>query len=396
MHLPDRFKWLLILGCGALVAAAIVLLQPKPTPRPAPEPPLVRVPVVEAAAQTQALAVYSQGTLTPLREIDLVAEVAGRVQSVADNFVAGAFFEAGEALVQIDPANYQLATIRAKARVAEAEQLLATEKGRARQARREWRDLGNAEANALFLREPQLKAAEAGVAAAQADLRQAELDLAKTAIGAPFAGRIRDIHVNRGQYVAPGSKLARVFDSEVVEVRLPLTDGQIALLDLPLGYRAAPGEGTPVVVRGTVAGELREWRGRVSRTEASLDTQTRMYHAVAEIRKQDNPDKPLVVGLFVRAEIAGRAIENVVQIPRTALYKDRQVVLVDATNQVRVVRADVLKSNAQFAWVRLPLEAGDRVATGRQGYLKPGARVEPVVEDVPELPVPAAAAEGEA
>jgi multidrug efflux pump subunit AcrA (membrane-fusion protein) len=155
MQAQRNFLWVAILLVGLAVAAALYLLKPTPQPRPAPAAALAQVPVVTAQPRTQSLPVTSQGTLAPRREIDLVAEVAGRVTSVGDNFVAGDFFEAARPLIQLDPANYRLALIRAQARVADAEQLLATERGRARQAKREWRDLGNADANALFLREPQ-------------------------------------------------------------------------------------------------------------------------------------------------------------------------------------------------------------------------------------------------
>jgi RND family efflux transporter MFP subunit len=270
--------------------------------------------------------------------------------------------------------------------VADAEQLLATERGRARQAKREWRDLGNADANALFLREPQLAAAEATLASARADLEQAELDLAKTAISAPFAGRIRETYVNLGQYVGPGTRVARVFDSEVVEVRLPLTDAQVALLDLSLGYRAAPGQGPEVTLKGTVAGQVREWQGRITRTDASLDTRTRMYHAVAEVRQADNSEAPLVVGLFVRARISGKAIEGVIQLPRTALYKNDTLVAIGADHRVSFVQAQVLASNENNVWILADLPVGVHVATGRQGYLRPGVEVNPVLA-APELEV---------
>lgn len=378
MQLQRRYLWVVILLAGLVVAAALVLLKPRPQPKPEAPPVPPQVPVVTIAPETMALAVASEGTVAPLREIDLVAEVAGRVTQVADNFVAGDFFAASAPLVHIDDANYQLALVRARARVAEAVQLLATEKGRARQAQREWRDLGNPEANALFLREPQLAAAEAALASAEADLNQAQLDLAKTAIAAPFDGRVRETYVNLGQYVSPGTRVARVFDSQVVEVRLPLTDDQVALLDLHPGYRAAPNQGPHVVLTGQVAGQRVQWRGRIARTDASLDTRTRMYNAVAEVRQADNPDMPLVVGLFVRADISGKPIEQVIKVPRTALYKHDTLVHIDADNRAAFVTVEVLDSDDAYAWLRAPLSAGARIATARQGYLRPGVSVQAV------------------
>src|SRR5690606_19307376 len=142
------------------------------------------------------------------------------------------FFGAGEALLQLDPRDYETALDQAEAALADARNTLAQEQGQARQAKREWRDLGNEQANNLFLRKPQLAAAEARVGAAEAGVRQAQLNLERTAIRLPFAGRIVDINVNLGQYVSANTVVASVYDSAVMEVRLPLSTHEMQLLNL--------------------------------------------------------------------------------------------------------------------------------------------------------------------
>ena len=233
-RIPQALK---ILVVGLLVVALVVALRPTSEPLPAQEKLPAEVAVIAVDPRPQALSVRTQGTVAPRREIDLVAQVAGNIQAAAANFVDGGFFAGGEALVKIDDRDYQFALVRADARVKEAEQALATERGRARQAEREWRDLGNSEANALFLRKPQLAAAEAALASARAERDQARLDFARTSISVPFAGRVRETYVDLGQYVSPGTRIAKVYDTSVAEIRLPLTDRQAALVDLPLGFR---------------------------------------------------------------------------------------------------------------------------------------------------------------
>jgi len=151
------------LAVGLLLSFLIFTSKPKPEPRnlPVAQPPLVSALTV-APSQHQ-LPVMTQGTVAPRREIDVVAQVSGKVISVAEQFADGGFFEQGQTLVQIEDNDYRFALSRAKAKVAEAVQLLATEKGRARQAKREWRELGNREANDLFLRKPQLAAVQASL-----------------------------------------------------------------------------------------------------------------------------------------------------------------------------------------------------------------------------------------
>lgn len=362
------------LAAGGVVSAVLWWARPVPRPVLAPEARPLLVRVVAYDPQTLSLPVVSQGTLAPLREIDLVAQVGGEVRWVAKDFASGGAFEAGTQLIQIEQADYQIAETRAAAQVAESAQLLATEKGRVRQAQREWRDLGNEEANALFLRKPQLAASEAQLAASKAALEQARLDLARTQVAAPFSGRIRETYVNLGQYLTPGSRIARLFDSQVAQVRLPLTDDQVALLDLPLGPVA--GQGPAVTLTASVAGRQRQWQGRITRTEASLDEKTRLYHAVAEVAASENAGQPMIMGLFVNARIEGQAQTNAAALPRSALYQTNQIWYRDAQGQAQSVRAQVLASDANTVWVRTDLPAGSQIIVSRQGYLKPGLAVE--------------------
>ena len=372
-----------ILSGGLIAVVLVVALRPTPEPLPAAPSLPPEVAVIAASPRPQALSVTTQGTVAPRREIDLVAQVAGRIHSAAQNFVDGGFFAAGETLVSIDDRDYQFALVRAAARVKEAQQALATERGRARQAQREWRDLGNAEANALFLRKPQLAAAEAALASAQAERDQARLDLQRTAISVPFAGRVRETGVDLGQYVSPGTRIATVYDTKVAQIRLPLTDRQAALVDLPLGFRGDDhSPGPAVVISGVIAGKQYHWSGRIVRTDASVDTRSRMYYAVAEVvdpfvADPGSAQVPLVVGLFVEARISGRQLPDIVTLPTRALFKRNRIYTLDAGDRVQLKTVDVLHRGRQQVWVRGELAAGERVVIGQQSYLQPGLLVSP-------------------
>lgn len=377
-------KPLLILAVGCVAVFALLTLKPSPKKMPRTEPPAPQVTVVYASPSVQALKVSSQGTVNPRYEIDLVSQVSGQIKKVNENFVEGGFFKAGEPLIEIDKRDYELAVVRAKARVAETAQLLATEKGRARQAKREWRDLGNTEANDLFLRKPQLAAAEAQYAAAVADLDKAKLDLERTTISAPFNGRVREAVVDIGQFVSPGGRVAKVYDTSVAEIRLPLSDKQTALVELPLGFRGdEKNPGPDVLITGIVGGEQYQWQGKIVRTDASVDTNTRMYYAVAEVKDPfvEHPDKvqvPLVIGLFVTAEISGRQIENVVKIPRRALFKNNEIYSLSDDNHIQLKTVRVLMTSKDEAWITGDLSEGEAIVVGGQNFLTPNMIVNPI------------------
>lgn len=381
---------LLVLVVGGSLAYALLVGKPRPEPQP-PVPTLApRVQVAIASPQELSLSVQTQGTVYPRREIQLVSQVGGRVESVSARFDRGGFFAAGEQLLKIEDVDYQFDIARARSQVAAARQRVAEEQGRSRQARREWRDLGSEEANELFLRKPQVAAAQAALEAAEADLDAAQLDLERTTIKAPFAGRISEKHVDLGQYVAPGTAIATVYDTEVAQVRLPLTGRQVALLDLPLSYdqqSQVAGSGAPVVLRASFANREWQWHGRIVRTDASIDINSRVVYAVAEVvqpfaRDPDSERPPLAPGLFVHARISGRAMQAVTELPRSALRDDDTVMVVDDGQRARARPVTVLQSRPGQVWVQ-GLEPGEQVIVREPLRITAGMAV--TVEQAGEL-----------
>jgi RND family efflux transporter MFP subunit len=365
---------------GIVFIAAIATLKPAPERAKRPPPPLLMVDVITAAPQHLRPQVLSQGTVAPKREIDLISQVSGKVIAVADDYGNGSFFRSGDQLIQIESDEYQFAVVRAKAQLAKALEQVALEKGRSRQAKREWRDLGDRTANALFLREPQLAAAEATLESARADLDKANLDLSRTQIVTPFQGRIRQTFVDLGQFVGPGARIAKIYSTDVVEVRLPLSDRQVSLIDLPVNFEDAATANYPnVTLRSTVGDRHYEWNGKIVRTESSIDIQSRMTYAVAEIQnpfKEDpNSDRPpLSIGMFVEAEIEGRSIANAVPLPKQIIYRGDEILVLNTNNEIAMQKLTIVQSDGDSV-VAVDIPSGTRVVGTRIGLPVPGMKV---------------------
>ncbi|WP_231759269.1 efflux RND transporter periplasmic adaptor subunit [Microbulbifer elongatus] len=331
--------------------------------------------VVYANPGRQTLLVPSQGSVRARHEIEVVARVGGVIESVNDAFVPGGFFQQGDSLIQIEAADYRHALTRAESQVANAAATLAQEQGMAKQAKREWRDLGTKTANNLFLRKPQLAAAEAGLAAAKADRDQAKLNLERTAVKAPFAGRVVETLVDIGQYITPGTRLARIHSTGVAEVRLPLTDHQLSLLELPLG--SAIENGPAVRVTASLAGKAREWRGQIVRTEAAIDPNSRFVYAVAQIQNPYAGEAPLINGLFVEAQIAGKTYDDISVLPRQALHEGGHILVLNEENQLGFRDMDLLQAVGEEVWLRGDLAPGEKVVVSSLGYSREGMVLTP-------------------
>ncbi len=368
-----------VLGIVALVGvaavAAVVLMAPKPEEKVAEAalPPVADILYAEPGRHT--LLVPSQGSVHARHEIEVVARVGGVIESVSDAFVPGGFFQKSDSLLQIEPADYRYQLTRAQSQVANAAATLAQEEGRAKQAKREWRDLGSETANALFLRKPQLAAASAALDAAKADRDQAKLDLERTAVKAPFAGRVVETLVDIGQYVTAGTKLARIHSVGVAEVRLPLTDHQLSLLELPLGR--AIENGPAVRLSANLAGQSREWRGQIVRTEAAIDPNSRFVYAVAQVQNPYQGDAPLINGLFVEAQIAGKTYDDITLLPRQALHEGDHILVLNEENQLGFRDVELLQAVGEEVWLRGDIATGDKVVISSLGYSREGMVLSP-------------------
>jgi RND family efflux transporter MFP subunit len=387
---PALLRWLPapVLLVGGLVSWW--LAQGKPGAEPsAPPVPLPTVEVVEPVPQNLRLTVRTHGSVEPRTEIDLVAEVAGRVSRVSQALAAGGFFEAGDVLVELDRGDAALALERAEAALLRMRSQLGL--AEARLARLE------ALARSDITSASRLEEAQYAAQSASADLRdararrdQARRDLERTRIAAPFAGRVRAKRADVGQFVARGTKLARIYAVDWVEVRLPIPSSELVYLDLPIAGRDGAGgpEGADVILRSRFAGRPARWHGRIVRTEGEIAADSRMLHAVARVedpygREGGRDGPPLTVGLFVEAEILGRTFENLFVLPRTALRGTSEVLVVDETGRLRARRVEVLRSDDDRVFVASGLRAGERVSASAVGPAD-GTRVH--ASTVPGIP----------
>jgi len=378
-----------ILAVGLAGMAAIFAMRPRAEAVPrAPRTPVVRVMRVDPGPFQ--FVVHAQGTVVPRREGDLVPQVSGNVEWVSPALASGGFFDADEILLRIDRADYEVALESARAAVArvESEALRAT-----RELARQKRLADRSVASQTNLDDAvnAARIAEASLREAKAKREQAERDLARTALGAPYAGRVRSAEVDVGQFVSRGTPVARLYAVDFAEVRLPIPDAELGFLDLPLLDRG-PDEvpGPPVRLHAQFAGREREWAGRIVRTEGEIDPRSRMVHVIAEVAdpygrtlsdEERRGQTPLAVGLFVEAEIMGRRVEDAVSLPRVALRDDGTVLVVDADSAIRARPVEVLRIDSDRVVVGGGLRADERVVVTPMRAVVDGMKVRSLPED---------------
>ncbi len=349
----------LVLG----VAGMLMLMKTAPETKRVKKPRAV--PVVEVVPLKRSdyqVTLHSQGSVAPVIESHLVAEVRGKIVAVSPHLAQGGFFTQNEWLVSLEDRDYRNAVATARADLAKAKVQLREEQARAEQAHKDWLRLGEGgQANALVLRKPQLESAQAAVEAAVARLAQARLDLQRTRIHAPFTGRVREKQADVGQFVMAGATLATLFGVDAVEIQLPLSSSDYAQLSRiwPTQHAAS----APTVTLSSAQGQ---WQGRLVRDLGIVDPLTRQHIIVVQVtdpyRLQAQAGKVLEVGRFVSAEIPAGVLHAVFVIPATAVREGSYVLIEQENRLKRVPIKPVWRSTTEVV-VQSGLEAGMHLIT---------------------------------
>ncbi|MEM7408725.1 MAG: efflux RND transporter periplasmic adaptor subunit [Myxococcota bacterium] len=367
----------------AIVGAVLLLVTAPPVESEVPERTLLSVRVVEPSPKTVALRVRTQGTVAPRTESALIPQVSGPVVWVSPKLVSGGFFEVGEPLLRIDAQDYEAAVARARAALSRTRgEWSHASSERKRQEELSKRDIGSD--SQLSNARRAARVGYANLSDARVALEQAERDLARTELLAPFAGRVREERVDVGQFVSRGESIATLYATDYAEIRLPVPDQQLAYLELPGLGRSSDEEGPAVTLRARFAGAEHSWQGRVVRTEGEIDPQSRMVHVIARVEAPYAPSEtgrpPLAVGLFVRAEIDGRREDDVLVVPRVSLRDGDRMLVVDTEDRLQLRPAQVLRIDGDEVMLRARIASGERVVVSNLQTAVEGMQVRPLIE----------------
>lgn len=374
-------KKTLLASSGLFAIALLVTLliygtEPEAKREAATKRTAMLVEVIPAEAGDFKPVISAMGTVKPAQEIILRARVSGQVIAQSKNFVPGGFVSEGEVLLQIDPADYQNLVAQRKSELAQTQTALQIEMGEQEIAKRDYQRLNQKLSDmqkTLVLREPQLNAAKARVEAAKAALAQAEVELERTKIKAPFDAQILSRNVNTGSQVSPNETLAQLIGKQTywVEATVPLAK---------LRWLKA-NEQTSVQIRNRTAWDKNEYRsGTLHSIIGELEGQTRMARVLVEINdplatSEENKGKePLIVGSFVECQITAEALNNVVKLPREYLRKkDTAWVMQDETLSIRDL--DIVFSDEEYAYVQSGLNQNEMIVTTALSSVRDGAEL---------------------
>jgi len=326
---------LVLLALGWFGYQKLSVEKDKPK-RPMPPQQIITTKVVPLKKIDYQTIITTQGVVRPHSEASFTAQVSGKVKSISEKLQDGAFFEKDDVLLEIDSEDLAAGIVSAEAELARASAAYSQEEARANQAKLNWEDLGYTEKpNDLVLRLPQMREARANVDAAEASLQRAKRDLERAQVRAPFDGRVLLRSVAIGQSITPSTALAVIFNTDFVEVRLPIASAELAYLNLPESPSDPPVE---VTLTDALNSQITvEWKGTIIGTEGALDPGSRELFAIARVedpfnrlpQSGDDEARPaLRIGQPVTAAVPGKKLEGVYVIPRSSVRQLDRIALV--------------------------------------------------------------------
>ncbi len=378
------FLPLLILAGAVAITFLMVKSRDLPQPRERQAVgPLVRV--MEVHRQARRVTVEGTGTVQPSREVAVTPQVSGEVVDVSPSMVVGGFLREGDLMFAIEDTDYRLALETARAGLAQTELELARIAGQAEVARLEWQRLAadaQEKPNPLVLFEPQLHSAEAGLAAAEAAVEQARLDLQRTRLRAPFNAYVRSENLEVGQYVRTANSVAVLAGTDEVEIMVPLPLEEIDWFRLP--DSSGQGTGAAAEIGLQLGDDMHTWQGRVERLLGDVDPQNRMASVVVSVTDpfglkagSRRAGRPLAPGTFVQVAIEGRSLDQVLVVPRLAVHDDETVWVVDSDRRLQLRPVEVLRRERDEVLIGAGLEDGEQVVLTNLSGAADGMLVRP-------------------
>ncbi len=372
-----------ILG-GCLLFAFYLVRTPTEVSETSPEVIPVSVRVAEVQYESVQLVVESQGKVQAAQQVSLSAAVAGPVAWISPDLEAGGYVEQGQPLLRLETSDFEIALARAEATLQQA-RAEAQHSGQELERLREVAERRLASESQLQNAQRQAQVDRGRLADAEANYRQAQLDLERGEMVAPFNAVVQLREVEVGQYINRAQSIAVLYGADVVEVRVPLAIRQLGYLNVPLASRGEiPAEQAPdVTLTGIYGGAEQQWQGKLVRNEASIDPNSNTVQTIIRVQQPSGDGQlPLPVGLYVQAAIEGREVDDLVALPRSVVRNNNQVLVVDAENKMYYRDVEIYRLEENRVLISGGLLPGEFICTSPIQAVVNGMSVQPIVESL--------------
>ncbi len=347
-----------VLFCTLLVVAYNILTKPKAIrgrlPSMAPAATVYQVKKGSVPIYIDTIA-----TLVPYQSIALKSKVSGTVESLAKNFEAGAIVKKKAVLLSLEKRNFENEVRKLKASLAKVKADHTLELGHQLIVQEELKQLEGMMADdilssslhtELTLRRPQLEQVLSDLSIAEVNLLNAQYDLEETEVKAPFDALILSRTASVGQHISASETLA-----ELVSVEKYLADVAIPV-DTLYNNQLLTHKSTDIPIE-VITNFNEKWEGKLEHIVSALTTESRMGKMIISIEDplalQDNNTKvPLLLGDQVNVRILAGTYDDVIQLPRSAVFNNENIWLLNKENHLKYQKIEIVWSDGNNVFVK--------------------------------------------
>lgn len=314
--------------------------------------------------------IVANGTVRAVEDVMLSPLVGGQIIRRSPSFIPGGYVEKDEILLQIDPSDYRNALELQKSEFLQTQTELNIEMGRQQVAQQDLELIGgdslSTNEKSLVLRQPQLNAVKATVEASRASVDQAELNLRRTTIRAPFDAHVLSQNVTTGSQVSPGDNLGRLVGTDYYWVVVAIPVAKLQWISFP-GREKEKGSLVKLMNR-TAWTDNTHREGHVFGEVGALDAQTRLAQVLVRVAdplvhtSADTQMPKLMIGSFVDAYIQAKEITDVVRLHRDYV-RSNQTVWVMEEGKLSIRKVQIILSDSEYTYIREGLSDQDLVVT---------------------------------
>ena len=381
-------NWFTLIVALIILAASILyirqLIAEEVVKRRPPQMVQVRRPdvaVLNVASATYNARINGYGEAQTHYSLTLTAQTSGQVIRQSTQLESGCQVKKGDVLIQLEDVDYQSAVADSRSELASSRLSLLEEQREASQAQAEWHASGlSGEPDSdLVLHEPQLKAAKAAVARAEAALKSAKKNLSRTKIISPFDAIVVERLTTPGSYLQAGTEVATLYSTDMIEVAVPVSTRDWRYLPETTNLI---GSSWPVQLKSVEGSQT--WSGRVLRVAQHIDSTSRQRNLIVAVDFPMDQVPPLLPGTFVEVGMNGSDVENVWELPNSALSQRGEIWYVTENNTLARFSTEPIFSNESSIYINVPKKFAQAlvkiVVHPLSSYL-PGMKVQPVVEN---------------
>tara|TARA_A100000171_G_scaffold51518_1_gene66034 strand:- start:1159 stop:2367 length:1209 start_codon:yes stop_codon:yes gene_type:complete len=365
---------LAILIAGIAITTLIFSTEPEAKTEGASIETAMLVDVITIKVGSYEPTISATGTVQPVEDITLSPLVSGQIINRDPAFTPGGFVKKNQPLLQIDPSDYRNTLELRKSELLQSKTTLDTEMGRQQIAEQDLMLITNdslfkdnplsADERQLILRQPQLNAVKATIVGAKASVDQAQLNLERTTIRAPFDAHILSQNVTAGSQVGPGDDLGRLVGTEYYWVTATVPVSKLQWLHFPENDKD---RGSEVLIKNSTAWPEEQYReGYLDKEIGALDGQTRLARVLVKVadplaKNTDLEGKPkLMIGTFVEVDIQANKLDNVVRLSRDYI-RSNETVWVMKEGKLEIREVDIVLTDNDYAYIRKGLEKGEQI-----------------------------------